>query len=244
MIRQAIIAALLIGALGPPATAGVTIEGTRVIVDGSRQRTASIRVRNEGQAPAMVQIWVDAGDGSEASEIDNVPFRISPAGQRVLQVGAGQTFRVTYAPRPSEELPTDRESLLYFNLLDVPPAPDDAQQSTLQFAIRSRLKLFYRPAGIAGRPAEAAEMLEWTLRQEGNRQWLQIVNPSAFHITLASVLLPDEIELPASVIEPKGTLQVPINPATKRPTRLTFQWIDDYGTTREHQSEIAVLPAR
>ncbi|MBO1928634.1 fimbria/pilus periplasmic chaperone [Providencia rettgeri] len=40
-------------------------------------------------------------------------------------------------------LPTDRESLLYFNVLGIPPQGKEA--NAVQFTIQSRLKLFYRP---------------------------------------------------------------------------------------------------
>lgn len=231
-------AALLAGVLSTSATAAVTLEGTRVVVKGSVQRSASIRAHNEGATPAMVQVWIDSGDGSDASEADDVPFRVTPSGPRVLQAGAGQTFRVTYAPRPSEVLPTDRESVLYFNLLDIPPAPDNVSQSTLQFAVRSRIKLFYRPPGIAGTASAAAAALEWSVHQDVDRRWLQIVNPGPYHVTLAGIFIPDEATLPNSMIVPRGTLLVPISRAQPAPEEARFRWIDDHGAAREHHSKI------
>ena len=236
--HRLIISALVSGLLSASASAGVTIEGTRVVVDGSQKRDTSVRVRNEGSSPAMIQAWIDAGDSAVASEADAIPFRITPAGTPVLKPGAGQAFRITYAPRPSEALPLHRESVLYFNLLDVPPMPDETKQNMLQFAVRSRIKLFYRPPGLVGSASEAAAALEWSVHQDVGRRWLQVVNPSAYHVTLASVLAPGETDLPKNMIEPRETMQIPINSGAPLPERVTFNWIDDYGAAREHHAQI------
>lgn len=61
---------------------------------------------------------------SAAARIGRLGHTADP---RLLQAHQGQAYRVTYAPRPSEApLPTDRESVFYFNLLDIPPKPTDA----------------------------------------------------------------------------------------------------------------------
>lgn len=43
-------------------------------------------------------------------------------------------------------LAQDKESLYYFNLREIPPKTDKA--NTLQIALQTRIKLFYRPAGL------------------------------------------------------------------------------------------------
>ncbi|ALP58412.1 fimbria/pilus periplasmic chaperone [Pseudomonas aeruginosa] len=76
-------------------------------------------------------------------ERDDAPFitikpltLISPNGQQMLRVlHAGQS------------LPEDRESLFWLNILDIPRNP--RQADTRKFAIRQRLKLFYRPARLS-----------------------------------------------------------------------------------------------
>ncbi len=53
----------------------------------------------------------------------------------------------------SSVLPKDRESVFWFNVLEVPPKPDAAtvaNQSLLQLAFRTRIKLFYRPEALKG----------------------------------------------------------------------------------------------
>ena len=78
-------------------------------------------------------------------------------------------MRIIYAQDP---LPTDRESVFWLNILDVPPMPvtknaDDANY--MQLAIRSRMKLFYRPSGLPGSPFTAADKVTWTLLQKSSK---------------------------------------------------------------------------
>ncbi|QGY26852.1 fimbria/pilus periplasmic chaperone [Escherichia coli] len=54
----------------------------------------------------------------------------------------------------------DRESVFWFNVLELPPKPDAekvANQSLLQLAFRTRIKLFYRPEEIPA-PARIPEV--------------------------------------------------------------------------------------
>lgn len=65
----------------------------------------------------------------------------------------------------SSVLPKDRESVFWFNVLEVPPKPDAAtvaNQSLLQLAFRTRIKLFYRPEALKGNPSEAPLALKWS----------------------------------------------------------------------------------
>jgi chaperone protein EcpD len=46
----------------------------------------------------------------------------------------------------AHNLPTDRESVFYFNAQEIPAASND-DGNTLKIALRTRIKLFYRPKG-------------------------------------------------------------------------------------------------
>lgn len=86
-------------------------------------------------------------------------------------------------------LPQDRESLYWFNLLEIPPQPDAKNnENYLQFAVRSRLKFFFRPAGLKADPAKVAEQLQWHL-ESSSEPVLAVHNPTPYHVTLSSVRL-------------------------------------------------------
>ncbi len=63
----------------------------------------------------------------------------------------GQTIKLMYTA--STSLPKDRESVFWFNVLEVPPKPDAekvADQSLLQLAFRT-YKTFLSPGWIEGK---------------------------------------------------------------------------------------------
>ncbi|WP_329892174.1 fimbrial biogenesis chaperone [Stenotrophomonas sp. SMYL11] len=228
--------ALLAGALALPASAAVTLQGTRIVHDAAKGRDVTVRATNSGEKAAMVQVWIDDGDSHARPETVRTPFRLTPADPRLLQAHQGQAYRVTYAPRPSEApLPTDRESVFYFNMLDIPPKPADAAgKNLLQFAVRTRVKLFHRPAGLPGNARDAAGQLQW--RAQGSM--LQVTNPSAYHVTLSTLTLADGRKVEGSMIAPGAEMKLPLPTAAAMPSSLTFQWLDDYGTPRDAEAMI------
>ncbi len=67
----------------------------------------------------------------------------------VAKIGAnsGQQVKIKIMPN---KLPTNKESIFYLNVLDIPPnSPEQEGKNALKFAMQNRIKLFYRPAGIA-----------------------------------------------------------------------------------------------
>ena len=229
--------ALLAGALALPASAAVTLQGTRIVHDAGKGRDVTVKATNNGDQPAMVQVWIDDGDSHARPENVRTPFRLTPADPRLLQAHQGQAYRVTYAPRPSEApLPTDRESVFYFNLLDIPPKPTDAAgKNLLQFAVRTRVKLFHRPAGLPGNARDAAGQLQW--RAQGGA--LQVSNPSAYHVTISTLTLPDGRTVETDMIAPGAEVRLPLPSGAAMPSSVTFQWLDDYGTPRDAEAAVA-----
>ncbi|WP_353086063.1 fimbria/pilus periplasmic chaperone [Stenotrophomonas sp.] len=228
--------ALLAGALALPASAAVTLQGTRIVHDAGKGRDVTVKATNNGDQPAMVQVWIDDGDSHARPENVRTPFRLTPADPRLLQAHQGQAYRVTYAPRPSEApLPTDRESVFYFNLLDIPPKPTDAAgKNLLQFAVRTRVKLFHRPAGLAGNARDAATQLQWRARAGA----LMVSNPSAYHVTLSTLTLPDGRTVETDMIAPGAQVTLPLPAGAAMPASVKYQWLDDYGTPRDAEARI------
>jgi chaperone protein EcpD len=165
------------------AQASVVIAGTRVIYN-AKEREVTVRLSNEGQLPALTQAWLDKGDSSAAPASISVPFTVTPPVARI-DPGKGQTLRIFHT---GEAMPQDRESVFWLNVLEVPPtAKDDAGANKLQLAFRTRIKLFYRPAGLAGSAQEAPARIEWRLLRKGGHASLEARNPTAFHVSLASL---------------------------------------------------------
>ncbi|WP_049456302.1 fimbrial biogenesis chaperone [Stenotrophomonas maltophilia] len=217
-----------------PASAAVTLQGTRVIYDGSKG-AVTVNANNRGDKVALAQVWLDDGDASAKAGSQKLPFVLTPTTRRI-DAGHAQAFRLTYAPMAGAALPADRESLLYFNLLDIPPKPENVEgKNLLQFAVRTRIKLFYRPAGLPAHARDAAAALEW--RVAGGA--LQLHNPSAYHVTLANLVLPDGKTIEVDMVPPGEHISLPVPKGATVPTTLKFQWLDDYGTSRDAEAKIA-----
>src|SRR5690606_17304236 len=128
-----------------PLFAGVTIDGTRIIFP-SNAKSISVQLRNGVSTPALVQTWIDDGDMNEIPDADKIPFILTPPLTRV-EPHKGQVIRIL--PTGSPGLPQDRESLFWFNMLDIPPDdPEYSGKNILTFNVRTRIKLFYRPANL------------------------------------------------------------------------------------------------
>lgn len=169
---SALIAALL--ALAPCAQAAVKIEGTRLIYFG-QYKEASINIVNQSPSELAVQSWVTREDDDATSP---APFVVVQPLVR-LDVQQHHLLRILYA---GEGLPSDEESMFLLNVMEIPLKPEAAD--SVQFAVRQRLKLFYRPRGLAGSSSEAVPQLVWS-RTDG--QTITVTNPSAFHLSLVDV---------------------------------------------------------
>lgn len=231
--RVALATAFLVAAVAP-ATAGVVLNGTRVVYP-AQAREVTVQLTNAGESPALVQAWIDAGDPDRAPEESAAPFVITPPISRV-EPGRGQALRIIFAGAP---LPDDRESVFWLNVLEVPPAPDAGeQQNYLQVAFRSRVKLFYRPRGLEGVANEAPTDLQWS-RVDGA---LQLVNPTPYHVTIVELraLAADgstlaKLEEQGRMIAPGESVRWPVGATANR---VAFTTINDYGGRVEHSAAV------
>lgn len=220
------------------ANASVVITGTRVIYP-SDQREVNVQLTNTGTSPALVQVWVDVytepnAPKQQATEQD-IPFILSPPVFRI-NPKEGQTIRLMNV---GGNLPQDRESVFYFNVLDIPPAPSaDKTENYLQLAINSKLKLFYRPVTLPKNFNKLKDELRFTLVNSNGYQ-LKVDNPTGNFFTLLdlkfysgekSVVGPE-----IGMINPKSSRNVSIanNKAfISQATRLEVDYVDDYGARR------------
>ena len=128
--------------------AEVILHGTRVIYP-AEAREVTLQLSNICEEPSLVQAWIDDGDPKSTPDQSTAPFMISPPISRV-NAKKGQALRITALPNAAS-LSKTQETLFWLNVLDIPPKPEsnavnvDAPDNYLQLAIRSRIKLFYRP---------------------------------------------------------------------------------------------------
>ncbi|MDH6170654.1 fimbrial chaperone protein [Variovorax boronicumulans] len=214
-------AILLILGFQWPADAGVMLGGTRVIL-GERDREASIPVKNTGTSPYVVQSWIDAGEGKNKTALLVTPplSRLDPGMENILRI-----------MRVAGELPADRESVFWLNVKEIPEKSNE--ENVLQIAVRSRIKLFYRPSKLAGKSEESRGQLKWAVNAgaEGQGAVLKVGNPTAYHVTFTALNINSGQQLiNADMVPPFGEASYPLD-AVKTPqaVQVNYTTLNDYG---------------
>ncbi|NUO71341.1 MAG: fimbria/pilus periplasmic chaperone [Frateuria sp.] len=225
--------ALLSLCLSFAARANVLIAGTRVVFP-AQSGEVTVRLSNDNSKPALVEAWIDRGDEHSTPDKVDTPFLITPPLFR-MEPHRDQSLRIIYT---HEQLPADRESLFWLNVLEVPPRPtggEVADRNYLQLAIRSRLKLFYRPEGLAGDPAKAPAQL--TFKDVADRQGhaLAVHNPTPYFITLAKAQVDvggRTYSTDPGMVSPFADLRLALRGLHQAPAAgaaVRFDSINDYG---------------
>jgi len=232
--------ALCLFAVGAHAT--VIIGGTRVVFP-ARDGEVTVRLSNVGGTPALIEAWIDKGDPQSTPDKADTPFLITPPLFR-MDAHKDQNLRIIAT---SPRLPADRESLFWLNVLEVPPKPkgqEAAGKNLLQLAVRSRLKLFYRPDGLPSDALEAAGKLTWKLHADGQGLSLDAHNPSPYYITISKLSLNvGGKPYPAAVgmVAPFGDLQLAVKDLPGAPAAgatVAYTTINDYGAADAHKGAV------
>lgn len=162
------------------ANAGVSIVNTRIIYP-SNAKSVNVQLNNNFDTAALVQTWIDDGDSSSIPEAEKIPFILNPALTRI-EANKGQVIRIL--PLDTSHLAKDRETIFWFNMLDIPPVDPELEKTNhINFTVRTRIKMFYRPNEIKIKPAQAYEALEF----KKTNQQLSVNNPTPYYITLVEI---------------------------------------------------------
>ena len=224
----------------PVAHASVVISGTRVVFP-AQQGEITVRLSNEGANPALVEAWIDTGNPSSTPDSANTPFLITPPLFR-MEPRKDQSLRILYT-QGSQPLPTDRESLFWLNVLEIPPKPTGSQfagRNYLQFAIRSRLKLFYRPADLPGNAAEAPTKLTFK-PATGPGGAVQVHNPTPYYVTISNLSLgADSKPAPENngMVAPFSDFRLAVKGLANAPSAgmpVVFITVNDFGAADIHK---------
>ncbi|WP_321860958.1 molecular chaperone [Burkholderia cenocepacia] len=239
VLRAAVLACIAsVGAIR--CEASLSVVGTRFVYPGDA-RALTILARNGGEAPILVQAWLDDGDPNADPSRLRVPFVVAPPLAR-LDPGQPLSIRVQAV---GGSLATDRESRFWINLLEVPPAARSGDH-TLRIAYRLRMKLLYRPPGLAGEADDAPNRIAWTRAAGAATAPVTAINPTPYYVTLTRLLLNGEpIALANGSLEvaPFDRVDVPIG-ASAAPYAggITFDAVDDSGASHEYRA--ALTPPR
>lgn len=214
------------------AAAGVSLIGTRVIYN-ENQGDRTLQFRNSGDVPHMMQIWIADATQPEASpEQAESPFVVTP---QIFRID-GQQGQVARLILPdSTVLPSDQESVFYLSFSQLPAlSASNQDKNQLIFMLISRIKLFYRPAGLVGSSVRLGDQLKFSWADGG----LRVENPTVYHVSSieTNLIAGDQVQ-PVRAIEmiaPRSTVVWPAQRLTgsgAAPSVVRIGVINDYGTT-------------
>ncbi|UAN29734.1 fimbria/pilus periplasmic chaperone (plasmid) [Serratia ureilytica] len=196
--------------------AGVIIGATRVIFDADKKET-SLTVNNPDNSAYLVQSWIEQQDGvsGKAPFIITPPLvRLDPEQKNVLRlVRAGGGF------------PEDKESLFWLNIKSIPSTKAKTGQNTLQIAIKTRIKLIYRPSSLKSKaPEEFADKLKWQRTADG----IKVDNPTPYYMNFYTVKLDGKTLDNVTFVAPYASVTWKSNKVSGA-KNIIWQLISDFG---------------
>lgn len=214
--------ALLGALLAPQAQAAIALDRTRVIFDGS-EKSVSLNISNQNkQLPYLAQGWLEDEQGNKIQS----PLAVLPPVQRV-EPGKPSQVKIQALPA-TKQLPQDRESLYYFNLREIPPKSD--KPNTLQIALQTRIKLFYRPTALTPQQNAAPWQEQLTLSKQGDKY--QVNNPTPYYVTLVDAGTKKGAagvkDFEPLMVPPKGSAPLGVSAAVLGGNPV-LTYINDYG---------------
>lgn len=206
------------------AISGVEIGGTRLIYNGTGHQ-AAISVSNPDNTPCLIQSWVSKNENSDDGDslfVTTPPlFKLNPYAQN--------SVRVMLA---GNAVPQDRESVYWLNIKSIPSSSAEAKNELL-ICCKSKMKLFYRPAGLKGDPSLAYQQL--TFSAAGGK--LSVHNPTPYSVSLYDVKVNGKELAKPPMVLPFQTLSLP--QTTVASGEVSWRAINDFGgVTAQHKFKI------
>lgn len=191
MKKMAVVVVLLGSSMVlPEVQAAIALDRTRVIFDGG-QKSVSLGISNQNKKlPYLAQGWLEDEKGNKIQS----PLVVLPPVQRV-EPGRQSQVKIQALPA-AKQLPQDRETLYYFSLREIPPMTD--KPNTLQIALQTRIKLFYRPSAIiqTWTEMETPWQEQLTLTKQGDKYMVN--NPTPYYVTIVDVSSKKDVAGPES----------------------------------------------
>ncbi|WP_447884809.1 fimbria/pilus periplasmic chaperone [Serratia fonticola] len=214
--------ALLAGVISFPTIAGgVSLGSTRIIYPANGNQVSLTINNSDDKSRFLINSWVEDRDGKKSTDFTVYPplFMINPGNENVQSIKFDQ----------SRSLPSDRETLYWFNAQAIPQQHPAKGENVLQLASLSRIKMFVRPAGLEMKAIDAPQHIHFS--RKGNQ--LVVNNPTPYHITLVG-FMDGKTALPNTMVPPKDSVVLD----SKANGPITFRTINDYGAITPEQNGV------
>jgi len=197
------------------ASAAVALGATRVVYPANQKQVLLPVINNDADSIFLIQSWIENAQDKKDTQFVITPPLFTMKGKKE------NTLRIIDAT--NKQLPTDRESLFWINVKAIPASEKNQQNTnTLQLAIISRIKMFYRPSNLPIAPDQAPGKLRF--QHKGSS--LVLINPTPYFVTVTNMKAGSR-ELNNTMVPPMGEVTVPFPAGSSND--ITYQTINDYG---------------
>lgn len=224
---QGIIYGLILLLLSSQTHASLMLKKTRLIYL-SDQKSANIQAVNDSEHASLVQSWIDEGNIHSTPETTEAPFIVTPP---VTKIAAhdGTQLRIRFI---GGDLPQDRESVFYLNVLDISPKPQNKEgMNIIQLALQIRIKVFYRPAALAN----GIESFINNVSALHSESQLSIKNPTPYFLNISQLYYENNQNTPIAksiMIPPYSTEK--LEGSHRQNGKLIAVYINDQGGLVTH----------
>jgi P pilus assembly chaperone PapD len=167
--------------------AGILASSTRIVFDeGMSQK--SVMLVNTNDYPVFTQVWTDDGEGNP--DYTDSPFVVVPAAFNLKP----QEIKGVNIIYNKMELPSDRESVYWLNLYEIPAVTKASLDSDyLNLAMNTQMKIFYRPNVLKNRNLiDIQKKLKFSFDSVGNTVQIKAENPTPYYISIMSIKLSNQ----------------------------------------------------
>ncbi|EGC1083070.1 molecular chaperone [Salmonella enterica] len=204
---------------------GISLGATRVIFL-SNAKSVSLSVNNSSSDSVwLLRSWISQYHNKNTADI---PFLITPP---LYRLDSDSNIQLRINAINTDKLAQDRESVFMVNVMAIPPESDNHDTGTggrIQFAVNSRIKLFYRPKNLNDQQKIKDAFNSLSVVKENG--FIKVKNPSPYYITLGHIFIngkeyrDGKNDLMLSPLS--GELNIPEN---EKSGKLSYQVINDLG---------------
>lgn len=201
--------------------ASINVDRTRMIFLEDKD-SVSMALSNNAEHPYLAEAWIEDENGDKALN----DFVVIPPIQRIEAKGKNQ---IKIVKSESNDISSDNEEKLYYlNIKEIPPVSE--HKNNMQIALKSKLKVFYRPNSIITKN-DQSWLNEVTINYKN--KIIKIDNPTGYYINIAD-MIDDKGNVVKgfgyNMLKPHSSKEIKLE--SKLPTNIKIGYIDDYGAIR------------
>ncbi|MFK3706472.1 fimbrial chaperone protein [Raoultella sp. BIGb0138] len=192
---------------------GVGLGATRMVYSGATTQSM-LQIRNtHPDSSFLIQSWIENEQGQRSNDFVITPplYVLKPATESVVKI----MFN-------GKSLPRDRETLYWMTVKAIPQQSNNAASNSLQFASANRIKVFYRPQGLAGDVNEAWKKITADYRAGK----VTLNNATPYYLTTINLKIDGRPVQPV-MVPPRASITLMESFTQARV--MSYQTINDYG---------------